>query len=132
MIVGYGIDVMSTVRIKRAIANFGEHFLKRTYTEYELDFCWNHKKVSNQMYTSYWAVKEATMKALGTGNRKGVRFKDIEVHHEKSGKPFIKLYGMAKKFSEKLGVDNIVVSMSHLEDIVVASVIFEKRIKKRP
>lgn len=126
MIVGYGIDIMSTARIKRTIARFARRFLERVYTDHERVVAEKRNKGAYQLYTSFWAVKEATMKALGTGNRRGVRFIDIEVRHERSGKPFIELNGIAKEFSEKIGVDNIVVTMSHLEDIVVASVIFEK------
>lgn len=127
MIVGYGIDIMSTARIEKAICRFNEIFLNRIYTDYEREFAKRRNKLASQLYTSFWAAKEAAMKALGTGNRKGVYFKDIEIHHERSGKPFIKLYGCAHDFAEKLGTDNIVVSISHLEDIVVAAVILEKK-----
>ena len=126
MIVGYGIDIMNTARIERAITRFREHFLNKIYTEYEIEFSRRRNHGSVQLYTSYWAVKEAAMKALGTGARRGVRFKDIEVRHERSGKPFLLLYGIAGEFASRLGVDNIAVSMSHLRDVVVASVIFEK------
>jgi holo-[acyl-carrier protein] synthase len=126
MIVGLGIDIMSTERITRTIQNFGVQFLERTYTVHEMDTVQRRQKLSNQIYTSYWAVKEAAMKALGTGNRMGVRFKDIEVHHMQSGRPFIKLYGRAKEFQKRLRVKTISVSMSHLKDMVVATVIFEK------
>jgi holo-[acyl-carrier protein] synthase len=126
MIVGLGIDIMSTERIARTIRNFGSQFLERTYTDHEIDTVRHRPKLSNQMYTSYWAVKEAVMKALGTGNRMGVRFKDIEVHHLRTGKPYLTLYGRAKEFLQMLGAKTISVSMSHLEDVVVATVIFEK------
>ena len=82
--------------------------------------------LSVQTFTAYWAAKEAAMKALGTGNRKGVRFIDIEVDHEPSGKPVLYLSGAARRFSELLGADTVVVSMSHLDDLAVASVILEK------
>jgi holo-[acyl-carrier protein] synthase len=126
MIVGLGIDIMSTERIARTIRNFGSQFLERTYTAHEIDTVGRRPKLSNQMYTSYWAVKEAAMKALGTGNRMGVRFKDIEVHHLRTGKPYLTLYGRAEEFLKMLGAKTISVSMSHLEDVVVATVIFEK------
>ena len=125
MVVGHGIDIMSTKRIRKTVESFGGHFLRRIYTAQERGFIGRRPVVSQQMYTSYWAVKEAAMKALGTGNRMGVRFKDIEVYHERSGKPYIRLYGKALEFLQRLEVKNIQVSMSHLEDIVVASVIFE-------
>lgn len=125
MIVGHGIDIMSTERIRRTVQSFGGQFLRRIYTPHERGFIGRRPAMSYEMFTTYWAVKEAAMKALGTGNRMGVRFMDIEVRHEMSGKPYIKLYGKAREYLDKLGATNIQVSMSHLEDIVVASVIFE-------
>jgi holo-[acyl-carrier protein] synthase len=126
MIIGYGIDIMSTARIRATIERFGMRFIKRIYTDDEAEFSEGRNRGALQLFCSYWAVKEAAMKALGTGARRGVRFRDIEVDHERSGKPFIRLYGAAREHAEKLGVDNIAVSMSHLEDLVVAAVIFEK------
>ena len=130
MIVGYGIDIMSTARIEKTIERFGDRFFRRIYTEYEIEFTRRRNKGALQLYTSCWAVKEAAMKALGTGARRGVRFRDIEVRHERSGKPFLLLYGVAAEFAQRLEVDNIAVSMSHLRDVVVASVIFEKNHKE--
>ncbi|MFW6139408.1 MAG: holo-ACP synthase, partial [Spirochaetota bacterium] len=78
MIVGHGIDVMSVQRIENAIKRHQEHFLSRVYTNYEREYCWRRNKTAYQVFASFWAAKEAAMKALGTGNRKGVRFKDIE------------------------------------------------------
>ena len=124
MIVGFGIDIMSTARIKKAIEHFGERFLKRIYTDREIKLV-STRKNKYEVYTAYWAIKEATMKALGTGNRMGVYFKDIEIMHEKSGKPYLKLYNWSKKHADRLGVKNVAISMSHLEDIVVGSVVFE-------
>jgi holo-[acyl-carrier protein] synthase len=126
MIVGYGIDIMSTERIRQSIARYEYRFLNRVYTDYEIEFAKRRNRGAYQFYTALWAAKEATMKALGTGARRGVRFKDIEIHHERSGKPFLLLYGVAKEHSKRLGADNMVLSLSHLEDIVVASVILEK------
>ena len=124
MIVGYGIDIMSTSRIKKAIDRFGRRFIERIYTKNEIALI-SRRKNKYEVYSAYWAVKEATMKALGTGNRMGVYFRDIEILHEPSGKPYLKLYGWSKRHAERLGVKNTVISMSHLKDIVVGSVIFE-------
>jgi holo-[acyl-carrier protein] synthase len=125
LIVGHGIDIMSTRRIRRTVELFGGRFIKRIYTPEERGIIGRHPAMSSQMYATYWAVKEAAMKALGTGNRMGVRFRDIEVRHESTGKPYLRLYGKAREFLEKLGATNVLVSMSHLEDVVVASVILE-------
>lgn len=126
MIVGHGIDIMSTARIEKAIARFGDRFMKKIYTKHERTVIERRKAYASQICTSLWAAKEAAMKALGTGNRQGVRFRDIEIRHEPTGKPYIRLYGASEQHARRLQVDNIEVSMSHLGDNAVASVIFEK------
>ena len=126
MIVGHGIDIMSTSRIERAIERHGERFLQRIYTVHELSIIERRRAYAGQICTAFWAAKEAAMKALGTGNRQGVRFRDIEIRHEPSGKPFLKLYGRSKEHARRLEVDNIEVSLSHIDDNAIASVIFEK------
>jgi holo-[acyl-carrier protein] synthase len=77
------------------------------------------------MFTAFWAVKEAAMKALGTGNRQGVAFRDIEVRHLRTGQPYLVLHGRSAEHARRLGVERIAVSMTHLDDLSVASVIFE-------
>ena len=126
MIVGFGIDIMNTARIRRVIERHGSSFLGRVYTDLEREYAERKLVGSDQVYTAFWAVKEAVMKALGTGMRQGVFFRDIEVRHERSGKPYVRLSGASKDLAERLGVDSIVVSMSHLEDLVVAAAVFEK------
>jgi holo-[acyl-carrier protein] synthase len=126
MIVGFGIDIMSTARISKVIERHGSSFLGRVYTDLEREYAERKLVGSDQVYTAFWAVKEAVMKALGTGMRQGVFFRDIEVMHERSGKPYVRLSGASKNLAERLGADSIVVSMSHLEDLVVAAAVFEK------
>ena len=126
MIVGFGIDIMSTARIGKAIERHGAGFLGRVYTDHEREFADRKLVGSVQVYAAFWAVKEAVMKALGTGMRQGVFFRDIEVRHERSGKPYVRLSGASKEHAERLGADSIVVSMSHLEDMVVAAAVLEK------
>ena len=126
MVVGHGIDIMSTSRIEKAIQRFGNRFMTKIYTEHEREVIARRRAHASQICTSLWAAKEATMKALGTGNRQGVRFRDIEIRHEPTGKPYIRLYGASEQHAKRLHVDNIEVSMSHLDDNAVASVIFEK------
>jgi len=120
-----GIDLIETERINGAIERFGDRFLHKIYTPYERELCDRSLLLRVQRYATYWAVKEATMKALGTGYRKGVIFRDIETRHESSGKPYLILYGRSKEIAEELGVKDIAISMSHLENIAVAIVTFE-------
>jgi len=130
MIIGHGVDIMSTKRIEKAIQRFGDQFVSRIFTPYERADIEKREKYAPQLFTAYWAAKEATMKALGTGNRQGVRFIDIEVRHESSGKPYIQLYGVSKQRVETMNVNTINVSMSHLDEIATASVIFESNGKE--
>jgi holo-[acyl-carrier protein] synthase len=134
MIVGHGIDLMSTARITAAIQRFGDTFINRVYTQYERETVaarsknrsgsrWTQR--AHQTFTAFWAVKEAVMKALGTGNRMGVHFRDIEIRHHSTGKPYVVLYGGSRERARSLGVDHIHVSMTHLDDLSAASVIFE-------
>jgi holo-[acyl-carrier protein] synthase len=125
MIVGHGVDIMSISRIESAILRFGQKFLRRIYTEKETTLLNRRRRGTSQYLAALWAAKEAAMKALGTGARQGVRFKDIEILHEPSGKPFIRLYGTALETAKRLGADHMVVSLSHLADTATASVIFE-------
>src|SRR5947199_207630 len=69
--------------------------------------------------------KEAGMKALGTGWRRGVRWVDLEVVREKSGRPTLKLAGEAEKIAKQLGVKHIALSITHTEEQALAQVIFE-------
>lgn len=127
MIIGYGIDVIEPPRIEKVLSRFNERFLNRIYTPNEIAYCsGKNGKLMIQRYASFWAVKEATMKALGTGYKNGVRYRDIEVCHEDSGKPRIELYGKSKEIADLIGADNIAVSISDVANIAVASVIFEK------
>jgi holo-[acyl-carrier protein] synthase len=65
------------------------------------------------------------MKALGTGWSHGVRWVDLEVMREKSGRPTLAMRGAAEKIAARLGVKNIAVSITHTEDQALAQVIFE-------
>ena len=100
MFVGLGNDLIDIRRIQRVIEKYGKRFLNRIYTEEELRKAASRKK-SNKLYISTlakrFAAKEATAKALGTGFRNGVFWRDIGVLNLSSGKPTIKMIGGAKK-----------------------------------
>ena len=122
----HGVDIVEVGRIEKAIERYSERFTNRIYTNYERSLCDSGDWMSRwQKYAGYWAVKEATMKALGTGNKKGVRFLDIGTQHEISGKPYLVLSGIAEEVSRKIGVKSMVVSISHEREYAIASVIFE-------
>jgi len=124
MIVGLGVDLAEISRIETAITRYGDHLLRRLFTPAEIDYCESYRN-RFERYAGRFAVKEAAMKALGTGWRRGVRWVDIEVVREAGGKPTLRLSGEAGKYAEKLGVKNISVSISHSGDTAMAQVIFE-------
>ena len=78
------------------MARFGQAFLERVFTTEEIRYCERHKS-KFERYAARFAAKEAAMKALGTGWRRGVRWRDIEVRNEASGKPGIHFTGKAAR-----------------------------------
>ena len=124
MIVGTGIDIAEVPRIRQSIARFGDRFLRRVYTAGEIRYC-DSKANRVERYAARFAAKEAAMKALGTGWRHGVRWRDIEVANAPSGKPTLNLMGVAREFADRLGVKNISLSITHSGNLALAQVIFE-------
>ena len=124
MIVGLGIDVAEVKRIQAVIESQGERFLRRVYTAEEAAYCERFKN-KYERYAGRFAVKEAAMKALWTGWSRGVRWVDVEVVRQKSGRPTLALKGEARKIADKLGVKHIAVSITHTADQAFAQVIFE-------
>src|SRR5213083_1059689 len=119
-----GVDIAEVGRIQAAIKRHGEVFLRRVYTAKEREYCKQFKN-KYERYAGRFAAKEAGMKALGTGWRRGVRWVDLEVVREKSGRPTLKLAGEAEKIAKELGVRQIALSITHTEEEALAQVIFE-------
>lgn len=124
MIVGTGVDIVETPRIEQALDRHGERFSKRIYTPREIAYCEQFKNKAER-YAARFAAKEAAFKALGTGWRDGVRWLDVEVTHQPSGKPELQLSGRAQELAQQLRVTRTAVSISHSDHYVVAQVIFE-------
>jgi holo-[acyl-carrier protein] synthase len=124
LIVGIGVDIAEVERIQAAIEKRGAAFLKRIYTPKEAAYCERFKN-KYERYAGRFAVKEAAMKALGTGWQHGVRWVDLEVVREKSGRPTLAISGEAGKIAAKLGVKNIAMSITHTAEQALALVIFE-------
>lgn len=124
MIVGMGIDVAEVERIKAVVETQAERFLKRVYTPAEVTYCEQFKN-KYERYAGRFAVKEAAMKALGTGWSRGVRWVDVEVVRQRGGRPTLSLKGEAKNIADRLGVKHIAVSITHTAQQAFAQVIFE-------
>jgi holo-[acyl-carrier protein] synthase len=124
MIVGLGLDIAEIDRIEAAIKRHGAPFLERLFTPAEVAYCESHK-AKYERYAARFAAKEAAMKALGTGWSHGVRWRDIEVTREPSGKPTLRLAGVAADIAKRMGVKNISLSITHSGNLALAEVIFE-------
>ena len=125
MIVGSGVDLCEVQRIKDAIARYGRRFVERIYTDREIAYA-QSKANLYERYAARFAAKEAGMKALGTGWRGGVAWRDFEVTNLPSGRPTLQFHGKAAEYAKKLGVENISLSMTHTSVQAMAIVILEK------
>jgi holo-[acyl-carrier protein] synthase len=119
-----GVDIAEVERVKGAIERQGDRFLRRVFTEREIAYCEKGKN-KYERYAGRFAAKEAVMKALGTGWRRGVRWVDLEVVRLPSGRPTMELKGEAKRVAEQMGVKNVAISITHTASEALAQVIFE-------
>jgi holo-[acyl-carrier protein] synthase len=128
MIIGTGVDICEVKRIADSITRFGDHFLRRVFTEQEIRYC-QSKRNSAERFAARFAAKEATMKALGTGWSRGVIWTAMEVGHAPGGRPVLRLHGQAAEIAKQLGVTRISLSVTHTESTAMAIVIFESEVK---
>ena len=124
MIVGIGADLAEVARVRQAIERHGERFLVRVFTPHEIRYCRGHRNAAER-FAARFAAKEAAMKALGTGWRRGITWRDIEVTNASSGKPSLTLTGKAQEFFSKLGGTRVLLSLTHTESYALAQVIIE-------
>jgi len=124
MIVGTGVDLAEVPRIRASIERFGARFIDRIYTPAEIAYV-ERKANRWERYAARFAAKEAGMKAIGTGWMHGVRWQDFEVANLPSGKPTLRLHGVAARVAAKLGVRNVSLSITHTAELGMAHVILE-------
>ena len=124
MIVGTGVDLAEVPRIRASIERFGTKFTDRIYTPAEIAYV-EAKANKFERYAARFAAKEAGMKAIGTGWRMGVRWKDFEVANLPTGKPTLRFHGVAAEFANRLRVRNVSLSITHTAEFGMAHVILE-------
>ena len=125
-IVGLGTDIVECVRIRKMIEDHGELFLQRVYTEKEIRYC-NSQRRATEHFAGRWAAKEAVLKALGTGWRRGISWRDIEIRNDPSGQPKVAVRGGAKEIAKKLRLDDVLISISHCRTCATAYAIAVRR-----
>ncbi len=99
-IFGLGTDIVNIERLEKILRKNGKTFKSRIFSKDEILYC-DKKKNPTPFYAKRYAAKEALSKALGTGIRKGINFKDIEISNNNFGKPSIKLRGATENFLKK-------------------------------
>ena len=124
MIVGTGVDLVRTERIRRLLQRFPERFPRRICSEDEW-VEWQRVTPRVAWLAKRFAVKEATAKALGTGFRHGIGYQDIVTTHDALGAPALHLVGAASRRASELGVSAHHVSISDERDLAIAFVVFE-------
>ena len=99
-IFGIGTDIINIKRMEKSIKKNGDSFINKVFSKNEISYC-KKKKNPFPFYAKRFAAKEALSKALGTGIRKGINFKNIEITNDNFGKPSIKLKGSTANFIMK-------------------------------
>jgi holo-[acyl-carrier protein] synthase len=125
MLIGTGLDAVEVQRIARSIERYGDRFLYRIYTDYEIAYCRRRARGGAESFAARFAAKEAGAKALGTGISRGVTWNEIHVRREPGGRPTLHLEGRAAALARQLGVTAISLSLTHTADLAMASVVME-------
>jgi len=124
VILGTGVDLAEVNRIRDAIARYGQRFVRRIYTPIEIAYV-ERKANRFERYAARFAAKEAGMKAIGTGWRRGVTWQDFEVANLPSGRPTLKLRGRAAEIAAEMGIKSVSLSLTHTSELGMAHVILE-------
>lgn len=125
MILGIGTDIIEVERFDDLLARRGVALAERLLSDSEMVGFAAHQTPARYLAKRF-AAKEAALKALGTGLRNGMRWKDISVEHDELGKPILAFFGAAKTHIEALGVNASHITISDERHYVVAFVIIER------
>ncbi len=124
MIAGIGVDIVDVERIKDLLARYRDRFVQRVFTDAEAQYAGGSVREAERL-AGRFAVKEAVLKAFGTGKSQGILWRDVETIRGRGGKPEVKLYGNAYKYMKKINGNRIQVSISHDGGKAMAFVIIE-------
>ena len=127
-ILGTGIDIVDNYRLKKLLIKKKSNFKNKIFTNNEIAYCEKKSNITN-CYSKRFAAKEAFVKALGTGFRKNINFKDIEVVNNHYGKPDLLINKRVInkiKTSFKVKKFNILLSISDEKKYAIANVIISK------
>ncbi|WP_343182681.1 holo-ACP synthase [Buchnera aphidicola] len=124
-IIGIGIDILQKKRIKKIFNKFKKKFVIKILSNYELNQFFQEKEKINFLAKRF-SIKESISKAIGTGIRKEIKFKNIELHHNKYGKPIIIFLNETKKIIKILKIKFTHISITDEKKYVCTVVILER------
>lgn len=124
MIIGIGVDIVEIRRIRNALQGT-ERMQQRVFTKAEIEFC-TGRRHRYQHFGGRFAAKEAALKALGTGWSRGIRWRDVEITDDETGKPQLTFHGKAREIFDELSAQRAWISVTHSPDHAVAVVVLEK------
>lgn len=116
-----GIDIIEVDRIEQMIIEYNNSFLNRIFTINEIAYCEKSYAHKYEKYAARFAAKEAVFKSLNVKDVTNVKWTDIEIFNEDTGRPLVKLSGELAKYIEK--IDNVDISLSHIKDTAIANVV---------
>jgi holo-[acyl-carrier protein] synthase len=122
MIIGIGTDITEVARIEKNIEN--NHFKEKVFSSNEIAYC-EIKSNKAERFAARFAAKEAFFKALGTGLRSGMAFKEVEVLNDELGKPYLNILGKTLEIIAEKEIRVIHVSLSHTKEMAIAMVVLE-------
>jgi holo-[acyl-carrier protein] synthase len=125
VIVSIGIDIIEVGRIREVLLRT-PRFAERVFTDAERAYCDSRGAVAAQHYAARFAAKEAALKALQTGWRGGISWRDVEVASKESGAPYLIFTGQVLEVFEKFGATATHLSISHTTQHAIAQVILER------
>jgi len=121
-IIALGLDLVEVSRIRALLARSGDRFKERMFHAGEIEYC--DSCASPEIhYAARFAAKEAVVKALGTGFAEGVGWKDVEVCRAANGQPSIILHDGAAKQAASMGIQRVLLTLTHTETTAAASVV---------
>ena len=123
-VLGIGVDLVECVRIRRSIDRFGDRFLRRVFTDGEIEYSMSMKFPERHLAARF-AGKEAVAKAFGTGIGKAMGWRNIDIRKKGNGEPFLVFSGPAQELAAKRGVSSALITLSHTEHHAMASVVLE-------
>jgi holo-[acyl-carrier protein] synthase len=124
MILGIGSDILDVARVTQALERDGDRFREDVFSAGEISYC-EGKRHPAQHYAARFAAKEAFVKALGNGVRDGIVWRDIEIRHEPTGQPRLRLSGASQRLADGRGVRQVHLTLSHTAEYAAATVILE-------